>query len=119
MTTAHATPGVYSTPGEEFVRDSTYITTRIVRDPVPGSGDYPVEPGRYRLVAARACPWATRALIVRRLLGLEDAISVGLPGPIHDAGSWASDTVTLASAAGVPHHEGFRASTADPAEETR
>ena len=33
----------------------------------------PVEPGRYRLVVARACPWANRAIIVRRLLGLEDA----------------------------------------------
>jgi putative glutathione S-transferase len=91
MTQAHSTPGVYSTPGEEFVRDTTYITTRIVRDPEAGAGDYPVEPGRYRLVAARACPWANRALIVRRLLGLEDAICVGLPGPVHDANSWTFD----------------------------
>ena len=91
MSRAQTTPGVYSTLGEAFVRDTTYITTRIVREPVPGSGDYPVEPGRYRLVAARACPWANRTLIVRRLLGLEDAISVGMPGPIHDAGSWTFD----------------------------
>ena len=91
MSQAHSTPGVYSTPGEAFVRDTTYITTRIVRDPAPGSDDYPVEAGRYRLVAARACPWANRTLIVRRLLGLEDAISVGLPGPIHDANSWTFD----------------------------
>jgi putative glutathione S-transferase len=82
---------VYSTKGEAFVRDTTYITTRIVRHPVPGSGDFPVEPGRYRLVAARACPWANRSLIVRRLLGLEDAIPVGMPGPIHDADSWTFD----------------------------
>lgn len=89
MTQAHSTPGVYSTPGEGFVRDTTYITTRIVAD--PAEGDYPVEPGRYRLVAARACPWANRTLIVRRLLGLEDAISVGLPGPVHDQDSWTFD----------------------------
>ena len=31
---------------------------------------WPVEPGRYRLVAAKACPWANRAIIVRDLLGL-------------------------------------------------
>ncbi len=50
---------------------------------------WPVEPGRYRLVAARACPWANRSIIVRRLLGLEDVISLGTPGPVHDKRSWA------------------------------
>src|SRR4051812_34747446 len=49
---------------------------------------WPVEPGRYRLVAAKACPWATRALIVRQLLGLEEVISLGLAGPTHDERSW-------------------------------
>jgi putative glutathione S-transferase len=42
-------------------------------------------------VAARACPWANRAIIVRRLLGLEDAISMGLCGPTHDQDSWTFD----------------------------
>lgn len=84
----HTQGGVYSSEGKEFTRDQNYITTRIVADPAPSSGDYPVEAGRYRLVAARACPWANRSLIVRRLMGLEDAISVGLPGPVHDADSW-------------------------------
>ena len=36
-----------------------------------------MEPDRYRLVA-RACPWANRAVIVRRLLGLEPVISMGM-----------------------------------------
>ena len=49
---------------------------------------WPVEAGRYRLVVARACPWANRAVIVRRLLGLEDAISMGIAGPLHDERSW-------------------------------
>ncbi|RHW23339.1 glutathione S-transferase family protein [Nocardioides immobilis] len=49
---------------------------------------WPVQPGRYRLVAARACPWANRAIIVRGLLGLEDVISMGLAGPVHDDRSW-------------------------------
>ena len=47
--------------------------------------------GRYRLVAAEACPWATRAIIVRALLGLEDVISLGLRGPTHDERSWTFD----------------------------
>ena len=84
----HSTGGVYSVPGREFTRDTSYIEDRITAD---GSSDWPVEPGRYRLVAARACPWANRTLIVRRLLGLEDVISVGLPGPTHDADSWTFD----------------------------
>lgn len=36
----------------EFKRDQNYITTRITAD---GRDGYPVEPGRYRLIAARAC----------------------------------------------------------------
>ena len=42
-------------------------------------------------MAARACPWANRAIIVRRLLGLEDVISMGLCGPVHDERSWTFD----------------------------
>ncbi len=75
---------------EAFRRDTTYIEDRIVADP-SADGQWPVEPGRYRLVVARACPWANRALIVRRLLGLEDAISLGMTGPVHDARSWTFD----------------------------
>ncbi|MDL9946027.1 glutathione S-transferase C-terminal domain-containing protein [Gordonia sp. ABSL11-1] len=80
--------GVYVTTGQEFVRDTKYIETRITRD---GRDGYPVEAGRYRLVVARACPWANRTIIVRRLLGLEDAISMGMCGPTHDADSWTFD----------------------------
>jgi putative glutathione S-transferase len=70
-----------------FDRDTDYIPDRITRD----SATWPVEPGRYRLVAAKACPWATRSIIVRELLGLEDVISLGLCGPTHDEHSWTFD----------------------------
>ena len=72
----------------DFNRDMNYIPDRITRD---GRDGWPVEPGRYRLVAAKACPWATRAIIVRQLLGLEDVISLGTPGPTHDEDSWTFD----------------------------
>jgi putative glutathione S-transferase len=72
----------------EFSRDSRYIATRITAD---GRDGYPVEPGRYRLVVARACPWANRMIIVRRLLGLEDVLSMGICGPTHDERSWTFD----------------------------
>lgn len=83
-----STAGSYVTAGEAFTRDTNYIDDRITAD---GRGGWPVEAGRYRLVAARACPWANRTLIVRRLLGLDDAISLGLCGPTHDARSWTFD----------------------------
>lgn len=83
-----------------YQRDTNYIDDRIVADPKhfdasqtpSGQGQgWRAEPGKYRLVAARACPWAHRAVITRRLMGLEDAISQGLTGPTHDWQSWTFD----------------------------
>lgn len=89
----YSTKGAYVRPGASFDRDTNYIEDRIVADTATaelshGAQAWPMDSGRYRLVAARACPWANRALIVRRLLGLEEAISVGMPGPTHDVRSW-------------------------------
>jgi putative glutathione S-transferase len=67
------TAGTYVEQGA-FERDTNYITTRITAE---GEEGYPVEAGRYRLVVSRACPWAHRTIIVRRLLGLEAALSMG------------------------------------------
>jgi putative glutathione S-transferase len=83
-----STTGAYVTGGKEFTRDTRYLSTRITAD---GRDGFPVEPDRYRLVVARACPWANRAIIVRRLLGLEDALSMGVCGPTHDKRSWTFD----------------------------
>ncbi len=96
------TQGAYVSGSGDFDRDTDYVTDRITTDGAIGpdglgveTGDgtrhWPVEAGRYRLVAARACPWANRTIIVRRLLGLEDAISLGMPGPTHDDRSWTFD----------------------------
>ncbi len=71
-----------------FVRDTQYLPQRITRD---GGDGWPVMPGRYRLVVARACPWAHRAMIVRRLLGLESVLSMAVAGPTHDPRSWTFD----------------------------
>jgi putative glutathione S-transferase len=68
-----------------FDRDTDYLTTRITAD---GRDGFWVEPDRYRLVVARACPWANRAIIVRRLLGLEPVLSMAITGPTHDDHSW-------------------------------
>ena len=96
---ASPTAGRYRSSGA-YERDMDYLPDRITREegrsqdlhekPVEAS-TWPAEPGRYRLVAAKACPWATRSLIVRRLLGLESVISLGLCGPVHDERSWTFD----------------------------
>jgi putative glutathione S-transferase len=88
MADDHTGDGEYVADDSDFTRDTNYIATRVTRD---GRDGHPVEPGRYRLVAARACPWANRTIIVRRLLGLEGAISMGLCGPTHDERSWTFD----------------------------
>jgi putative glutathione S-transferase len=70
---------------DAFEREPVALTERITSD---GASAWPVEPGRYRLVVARACPWANRSVIVRRLLGLEPVLSMGIAGPLHDERSW-------------------------------
>lgn len=49
---------------------------------------YPAEPGRYHLYISRACPWAHRAALVRRLLGLEDVISLDIVDPVRRNDGW-------------------------------
>ncbi|MGD7705915.1 glutathione S-transferase family protein [Microlunatus sp. Y2014] len=93
-TDTNSTTGSYVDFGKEFTRDTNYINDRITADGRPGddgSPGWPVEAGRYRLVVSRACPWANRTIIVRRLLGLEGAISMGVCGPTHDQRSWTFD----------------------------
>ena len=55
----------------------------------PGA-EFPVAGGRYHLYVARACPWAHRTIIARRLMGLEgDAIGLSFVDPIRDDRGWA------------------------------
>lgn len=61
-----------------FKRQINRFTTPFGNEP----GQIPVEAGRYRLIWSAACPWAHRSVIVRRVLGLEDAISLGTVSPM-------------------------------------
>jgi len=69
-----------------FVRQQYSIRDRITAD---GSSGFPADAGRYHLYVSLACPWAHRAIIVRRLLGLEDAISMSVVDPVRDERGWA------------------------------
>jgi hypothetical protein len=42
------------------------------------------EAGRYHLYVCKACPWAHRAWLTLRQMGLEDAVSVNFVDPIRD-----------------------------------
>lgn len=62
----------------KFVRqENRFITPFGIEE-----GQLPIESGRYRLLWSPACPWAHRSVIVRSLLGLEEAISLGTLDPI-------------------------------------
>jgi putative glutathione S-transferase len=97
-TTEGAVPaqfGAETSGSGQFVRQPNRFTGRISRQSQAAPGDgpdaegrWPVEPGRYRLVVSLACPWAHRAVIVRRLLGLEGAISLAVVDPIRDERGW-------------------------------
>jgi putative glutathione S-transferase len=43
---------------------------------------------RYHLYVSLACPWASRTIIARKLLGLEDAIGMTVVDPIRDERGW-------------------------------
>jgi glutathionyl-hydroquinone reductase len=46
------------------------------------------EPGRYHLYVSLACPWASRAVIVRKLKRLEDVLPMTVVDPIRDDRGW-------------------------------
>ena len=69
-----------------FVRQAYTIRDRITAD---GSSGFRAEAGRYHLYVSLACPWAHRAIIVRRLLGLAPVISMSVVDPIRDERGWA------------------------------
>src|ERR1700712_2148818 len=75
-----------ASPDGAFVRQRYRSRDRI---PADGSSGFRAEPGRYHLYVSLACPWAHRAIIVRRLLGLESTMSMSVVDPIRDERGWA------------------------------
>ena len=56
-----------------------------------GEGGFAAEAGRYHLYIAINCPWAHRAWIMRKLKGLEDAISLSVALPRRTDEGWVFD----------------------------
>ena len=49
---------------------------------------FPAEADRYHLYVSRACPWAHRVTLTRRLAGLEDALSIDVVDPVRRDRGW-------------------------------
>jgi len=77
-----------SESGEDgaFRRQDSTFRDWVLDDP---GARFPLQAGRYHLYVARACPWAHRTIIGRRLMGLEDAIGISFLDPVRDERSWA------------------------------
>jgi len=69
-----------------FQRQEYSIRDRVTAD---GSSGFRAESGRYHLYVSLACPWAHRSILVRKLLGLENVISLSVVDPIRDERGWA------------------------------
>jgi len=58
------------------------------RNTIEKGGQFEPADDRYHLYASYACPWATRALIIRKLKGLEKVISVTIVSPRMGPNGW-------------------------------
>ena len=67
--------------GGKFVRSDAQYRNWITKDGSAGPsgvGGFKAEAGRYHLYVSLACPWAHRTIIMRRLKGLDDKISMSV-----------------------------------------
>ncbi len=74
-----------------FVRETSSFRNWITPTGEPGpagEGGFKAETGRYHLYVALICPWASRALMVRKLKKLEDVIDVTVTEPILTDQGW-------------------------------
>jgi glutathionyl-hydroquinone reductase len=69
-----------------FLRPATTFRNWVTAD---GSSGFQAEANRYHLYISWACPWAHRTAIMRRLKGLEEAITLSVVDPYMGEGGWA------------------------------
>jgi putative glutathione S-transferase len=74
----------------EFKRQQSRFREWVGVDPRTGQETpFAVEAGRYHLYVALACPWSHRAVILREMAGLQEAIPVSYTAPFRDERGWA------------------------------
>lgn len=81
--------------GGNFVRTTTQFRNWITPDGTAGptgEAGFKAESGRYHLYISLACPWACRTLMMRKLKGLEDHISLSIVHPLMLENGWTFET---------------------------
>jgi putative glutathione S-transferase len=86
-------PNVTTSAAGSFERQTSVFRERL---------DH-AEAGRYHLYVAAACPWCHRTMIVRELMGLQEAVGISYLDPIRDERGWA-----FTGGRFVDHVEGMR-----------
>ncbi|MEM8792473.1 MAG: glutathione S-transferase C-terminal domain-containing protein [Pseudomonadota bacterium] len=91
----------------EFVRGVSGFRSAIGEDP-----DFPAEPGRYHLFVALNCPWCHRVTLARRVLGLQDSLTLDVAFPNRTGeddpagpNNWEFNPDRVASLTGMPLEE--------------
>jgi putative glutathione S-transferase len=77
--------------GGRFVRDTARFRNWVTPDGAPGpdgEGGFEAEAGRYHLIVSYACPWAHRTLILRKLKGLEEIVTLNAVEPLMLDDGW-------------------------------
>lgn len=77
--------------GGHFVRKDSQFRNWVTADGSAGptgEGGFKAEPNRYHLYISYACPWASRALVMRKLKGLEEMISLSVVHPYMLENGW-------------------------------
>ena len=82
----------------EFVRQEDAFRDWISND---NSTPFLAIADRYHLYVSLACPWASRTIIARKLLGLEQVIGITVVDPVRDERGWAFRDPGLSSEQGA------------------
>jgi glutathionyl-hydroquinone reductase len=83
--------GWHTTTGGRFAPTEPRFRNWVTPDGGPGpsgEGGFAAEAGRYHLYVSLACPFAHRAVIMRRLKRLESAVSLSIVEPVMGEAGW-------------------------------
>ena len=75
--------GRWVAEAEQFIENGAFVRESSAFDLDPSVVDMcalEVEPGRFRLIASRSCPWSHQTLLVRVVMGLERLLPVVFAG---------------------------------------